>query len=152
MKKLWYKKSSAVDGSGLFSSQFIKKGRRVIQYTGEKVKKKIGYKRAEKHLPKIFIFELNHHYLIDGKCRTNPARFINHSCNPNCDIEIEDNEIWVISLKNIRKNQELSYNYGYDYDTVDVEDHPCKCGAKNCVGYILDEDQWPKLKKELTKV
>ena len=48
-------------------------------------------------LPKIFIFELNHHYLIDGKVRWNPARFINHSCNPNCDIEIENNEIWVIS-------------------------------------------------------
>jgi len=152
MMKLWYKKKSAVDGTGLFASQFIKKNSRIIQYTGEKVKKRIGYKRAEKHLPKIYIFELNHHYLIDGKCRKNYARFINHSCNPNCDIEIENNEIWIISKKSIAKNKELSYNYGYDYDIEDFEDHVCTCGSKNCVGYILEEDQWPKLKKELTKV
>ena len=155
MKKLWYQKRSSVEGNGLFANRYIGKGKRVIQYTGDKVKKKIGYKRAEKHLPKIFIFELNHHYLIDGKVRWNPARFINHSCNPNCDIEIENNEIWVISLKNIKKNQELNYNYGYSFDSVDVAEHPCRCGSKNCVGYILDRDDWPKLKKfkkKLTKV
>ena len=53
----------------------------------------------------------------------------------------------ILSIKNITKNTELSYNYGYPYDT-DYVDHICKCGASKCVGYILDEDHWPKLNKE----
>ena len=82
-KKFWYKKRSKVHGTGLFASKHIPKGTTIIEYIGEKVKKKIGYKRADKHLPKVWIFELNHHYVIDGKFPRNHARLINHSCEPN---------------------------------------------------------------------
>ena len=57
-----------------------------------------------------------------------------------------NNRIWISAIKNIKKNQELNYNYGYSYDT-DYIDHICNCGSSKCVGYILDEDEWPKLKK-----
>ena len=159
MKKLWYKKKSSLHGSGLFAKQDIKKGEQVIQYIGDKVTKREGDKRADKHLLKaeknknngmVYIFELNKKYDIDGGVARNYARFINHSCDPNCEVEITNNEIWISSIKRIKKYAELSYNYGYPFDS-DFEDHVCKCGSKKCVGYILSDDDWLKLKKDLKK-
>ena len=156
MYKLWYKKKSGVHGSGLFASKSIKKGSKIIQYIGEKVRKKEGDRRATQQLRKaknnknngmVYIFELNKQYDIDGGVSYNHARLINHSCNPNCEVEIDNNEIWILAIKSIKKNSELSYNYGYSYDT-DYVDHICKCGSSKCVGYILDEDHWSKLNKK----
>ena len=156
MKKIWFKKKSYVHGSGLFASQNIKKGTKIIEYIGDKVTKKEGDKRADKQIKQykknknngmVYVFELNKLYDIDGSVAHNHAKLINHSCNPNCEVEITNNEIWISSIKRIKKNTELSYNYGYSYDT-DYVDHICKCGSSKCVGYILDEDHWPKLKKK----
>ena len=156
MKQLWFKKKSHVHGSGLFAVQNIKKGSKIIEYIGDKVTKKEGDKRADKQIKQykknknngmVYIFELNKLYDIDGFVSYNHAKLINHSCNPNCEVEIINNEIWISAIKNIKKNTELSYNYGYSYDT-DYVDHICKCGSSNCVGYILDEDHWPKLKNK----
>ena len=156
MKKLWFKKKSRVHGSGLFAIQNIKKESKIIEYIGDKVTKKEGDKRADKQIKQykknknngmVYVFELNKLYDIDGSVSHNHAKLINHSCNPNCEVEIINNEIWISAIKNIKKNTELSYNYGYSYDT-DYVDHICKCGSSNCVGYILDEDHWPKLKNK----
>ena len=155
MKKNWFKEKSHIHGSGLFAIQHIKKGSKIIEYIGDKVTKKEGDKRADKQIKQykknknngmVYIFELNKLYDIDGSVAHNHAKLINHSCNPNCEVEIINNEIWISAIKNIRKNTELSYNYGYSYD-IDYVDHVCKCGSSNCVGYILDKDHWPKLKK-----
>ena len=157
MKKLWFKKKSSLHGSGLFAASEIKKGAQVIEYIGDKITKKEGDKRAEKQIKKaqknknngmVYVFELNNKYDIDGGVARNYARFINHSCDPNCEVEINDNQIWISSIKRIKKGLELTYNYGYPFDS-DFEDHICKCGAKKCVGYILSDDDWPKLKKAL---
>ena len=156
MKQLWFKKKSHVHGSGLFAVQNIKKGSKIIEYIGDKVTKKEGDKRADKQIKQykknknngmVYVFELNKLYDIDGSVSHNHAKLINHSCNSNCEVEIINNEIWISAIKNIKKNTELSYNYGYSYDT-DYVDHICKCGSSNCVGYILDEDHWPKLKNK----
>ena len=98
----------------------------------------------------VYVFELNKRYDIDGDVDYNFAKFINHSCNPNCEVDIIDNEIWISSIKRIKKGDELFYNYGYPFDT-DFVDHICKCGSRNCVGYILSDNDWHKLKKELKK-
>jgi len=157
MKKLWFKKKSSLHGSGLFAASDIKKGAQVIEYIGDKITKKEGDKRAEKQIKKaqknknngmVYVFELNKKYDIDGGVARNYARFINHSCDPNCEVEINDNQIWISSIKRIKKGLELTYNYGYPFDS-DFEDHICECGAKKCVGYILSDDDWPKLKKAL---
>tara|TARA_Y100000590_G_scaffold317602_1_gene359295 strand:+ start:787 stop:1272 length:486 start_codon:yes stop_codon:yes gene_type:complete len=159
MKKLWYKKRSSLHGSGLFANHDIKKGEQVIQYIGDKVIKREGDKRADKQIKKaeknkkngmVYVFELNKKYDIDGGVSRNYARFINHSCDPNCEVDITNNEIWISSIKKIKKGAELTYNYGYTFDT-DYVDHICKCGSKKCVGYILSDDDWPKLKKEIKK-
>ena len=156
MKKIWFKKKSHIHGSGLFAIQHIKKRSKIIEYIGDKVTKKEGDKRADKQIKQykknknngmVYIFELNKLYDIDGSVAHNHAKLINHSCNPNCEVEIINNEIWISAIKNIRKNTELSYNYGYSYDT-DYIDHICRCRSSKCVGYILDEDHWPKLNKK----
>ena len=159
MKKLWFKKKSSLHGLGLFAKHNIKKGEQVIEYIGDKVLKKEGDKRADKQIKKaqknksngmVYVFELNKKYDIDGGVARNYARFINHSCDPNCEVEITDNHIWISSIKRIKKGAELLYNYGYPFDS-DFEDHICKCASKKCVGYILSDDDWPKLKKALNK-
>ena len=159
MNKLWYKKRSSLHGSGLFADTNIKNKEQVIQYIGDKVTKKEGDKRADIQLQKaeknkktgmVYVFELNKKYDIDGGVLRNHARFINHSCDPNCEVEITNNEIWISAIKNIKEDTELTYNYGYPFDS-DFEEHICKCGTKKCVGYILSDDDWPKLKKELKK-
>ena len=159
MKQLWKKKKSKVHGSGLFASQDIKNNSQVIEYIGDKVTKKEGDKRADKQINKakknknngmVYIFELNKRYDIDGGVPHNHARLINHSCDPNLEVEIDNNRIWISAIKNIKKDAELSYNYGYSYD-ADYVDHPCKCGSSKCVGYILDDIHWLKLKKKKKK-
>ena len=155
MKKLWFKKYSKIHGNGLFVKINIKKGKRIIEYIGDKVTKKEGDRRADiqlqkskqnKNNGKVYVFELNKQYDIDGDIKANHAKLINHSCDPNCEVEIVNNHIWISAIRNIKKNEELNYNYGYSYDT-DYIDHSCKCGSSRCIGYILDEDEWPKVKK-----
>ncbi len=112
--------------------------------------KQIRKAKKDKNNGMVYVFELNKRYDIDGDVDYNFAKFINHSCNPNCEVDIIDNEIWISSIKRIKKGDELFYNYGYPFDT-DFVDHICKCGSRNCVGYILSDNDWPKLKKELKK-
>ena len=137
MNKLWHKKKSSVHGSGLFAFENIKKGTKIIEYVGDKVTKKEGDRRADKQINRakknknngmVYVFELNQRYDIDGGVAHNHARLINHSCNPNCEVEISNNQIWISAIKNINKNSELTYNYGYPYD-ADYVDHVCKCGS-----------------------
>ena len=99
----------------------------------------------------VYIFELNSKYDIDGSKRYNKARYINHSCDPNCEVDIKDGEIWISSIKKIKKGDELSYDYGYAFDKDDYKDHVCKCGSKFCIGYIISSDDWPKFLKYLEK-
>tara|TARA_A100001011_G_C14298909_1_gene839816 strand:- start:1203 stop:1727 length:525 start_codon:yes stop_codon:yes gene_type:complete len=161
MKKInqMYKvKKSRVHGTGVFANIDIKKGEKIIQYIGEKVSKTEGDKRSAERIRKylnkknegsVYIFELNKRYDIDGSPLYNKARYINHSCEPNCEVDIINNEIWIVSIKNIKKNTELNYDYGYAFDDEDFTDHICKCGSSKCIGYIISQDDWSKFKKYL---
>jgi len=149
-------KNSKVHGKGVFAKCFILKGTKIIEYIGEKITKEEGDKRSDEQLElsksnpelgSVYIFELDDDWDIDGNFEYNTARLINHSCNPNCEFDIKDGHIWISAKRDIKEGEELNYNYGYDFE--DYENHPCKCGSENCVGYILDEDHWPKLKELL---
>lgn len=152
---MWTVKRSKVHGSGVFAQQNISKGSNIIKYIGEKVSKKEGDRRSEKRLKKyknskvsgsVYIFELNTRYDIDGSPSYNKARYINHSCRPNCEVQIIKNCIWIVSIKKIKKGDELSYDYGFEFDKEDYLDHICKCGSSNCIGYIISSDDWSKFK------
>ena len=153
---MWKVKNSKVHGTGVFAVTDIKKESKIIQYIGEKVSKKEGDKRSAERIKKylnkknegsVYVFELNKKYDIDGSPLYNKARYINHSCNPNCEVDIIKNEIWISAIKNIKKNTELSYDYGYPFDKDDFKDHECKCGSKKCIGYIISQDDWTKYEK-----
>lgn len=153
---MWKVKKSKIHGTGVVALEDIKKGVKIIQYIGEKITKKEGDRRSaariKKYLNKknegsVYIFELNKRHDIDGSFAYNKARYINHSCSPNCEVDIVKNEIWISSIKKINKGEELSYDYGYPFDPEDFKDHICKCGSKNCIGYIISQDDWKKLFK-----
>jgi len=75
---------------------------------------------------------------LDGNVEWNPARFLNHGCAPNSEAICEDGRVWIVALRDIRASEEITFNYGYDLD--DYTEHPCRCGAPECVGYIVAED------------
>ena len=149
--KLYKIKKSNIDNKGLYAGQDIKDRTKIIEYKGKILTKKQVEENSKFDNEKaIYLFNINKRYDLDGDFKYNTARLINHSCNPNCEVDIIDNEIWISSIKRIKKGAELFYNYGYPFDT-DFVDHICKCGSRNCVGYILSDNDWPKLKKELKK-
>ena len=158
---MWRVIKSKVHGKGIFATRDIKKNTKIIQYIGEKVSKKEGDKRSESRIDKylnsektgsVYIFELNKKFDIDGAVSYNKARYINHSCNPNCEVDIIDDEIWISSIKKIKKGEELSYDYGYEFNKNDFRDHRCMCGSKNCIGFIISSDDLYKYKKYMNKI
>ena len=149
--KLYKQKSSNIDNRGLFASKNIKKGTKIIYYTG-----KIITKKQTENNPKfdndkaIYLFNLNNRYDLDGDFTYNTARLINHSCNPNCEVEGKGLKLWISSIKDIKKNEELTYDYGFSFDE-NYKDFPCKCGSKNCCGYIVREGSRWRIKKKKKK-
>ena len=153
---MWKVKKSKVHGTGIFATEDIQKNTKIIEYIGEKVSKTEGDRRSERRIKKylrsrstgsVYIFELNKKYDIDGSPLYNKARYINHSCSANCEVDIIRGRIWISSIKNIKTGEELSYDYGYEFDKDDYRDHSCRCGSKNCIGFIISKDDWRKYKR-----
>ena len=142
--RVWVRKSR-IAGLGLFAAQDIKKWTRILPYIGEKISKAESARRLAQG--NVYIFTFNDRYDIDGKIRRNTARYINHSCDPNCDVDITTRAIWIVALRHIRDGEELTYNYGYEYDPATYRDFPCRCGAKHCRDYILAQRYWGLLPK-----
>ncbi len=156
--KYIYKKTSTIHGKGIFAKIDIPKDTRIIEYVGEKITKAeaerrgpslIEYAKTHKQAGAVYLFVLNKKYDIDGHVSYNTAKYINHSCAPNCEVDIIRGRIWIIALRDIKKDEELFYNYGYDLKTY--HEHPCLCRSSQCPGFITAEEHWPKLKKMLKK-
>jgi uncharacterized protein len=130
--------NSHIDGQGLFAAQDIAKGTRIIAYIGEKISPRERARRLE--AGNAYIFHLNYRYALDGETLENTARYINHSCEPNCQVEKTNGTLWIVALRDIKEGEELSYSYGYEFKHY--KDNPCNCGAKNCCGYILARQYW----------
>jgi len=131
-----HSRESTIDGTGLFASQAIPAGTRIMQYLGERIDKTEATRRCE--AGNHFIFTLDDVWDIDGNVSGNLARFANHSCTPNTESIIEGSEVWVIALRDIAPGEEITYNYGYDLEAY--KDYACRCGSVNCVGYIVAEE------------
>jgi SET domain-containing protein len=136
--------SSHIDGQGLFAAQDIAKGTRIIAYIGEKITRRESARRLE--AGNAYIFHLNYRYALDGETLTNMARYINHSCDPNCEVEKTNDILWIVALRDIKEGEELSYDYGYTLEHY--KDNPCNCGAKNCCGYILGQQYWGSIQRQ----
>ena len=127
MKRNLYKeKRSKIDNRGLYAADDIKKGTKIIQYKG----KIITVKESETN-PKydndkaIYLFNINKKFDLDGDFKFNIARLINHSCEPNCEVDGIGYKLWVYAIKDIKKNEELTYDYGFSFDK-DYRKYRCK--------------------------
>ena len=149
--RLYKIKKSRIDNKGLYANRNIKKGTRIIEYKGKVITVKETEKNSKFDNEKaIYLFNLNKKYDLDGDFKFNKARLINHSCEPNCEVSGSGLRVWVYAIKDIKVNEELSYDYGFSYDK-DFKQFPCRCGAKNCVGYIVREGSRWRIKKKKKK-
>jgi SET domain-containing protein len=137
-------KKSKIHGTGGFARVDIRRGKRIIEYVGPKLTKD----EAEAELQKFnyYIFTLDDQYDIDGSVDWNPARFINHGCDPNCEVDIVRGRIWIYARRNLKAGEELTYNYSHDL--ADYRERPCRCGSPKCVGYIVAEQYFDALRKK----
>lgn len=129
-------KPSCIHGVGGFAKMDLVQGTLVIEYVGERISAKESIRRCQ--AGNQFIFRLNENCHLDGNVDWNPARFLNHSCSPNCEAEFIDERIWLVALRDIVLDEEVTFDYGYDLE--DFRAHRCRCGAPNCCGYILSEE------------
>ncbi|WP_026076200.1 SET domain-containing protein [Noviherbaspirillum massiliense] len=141
----WAVRESLIHGKGVFATRPIAPGERIIEYKGERISWPEALRRAERNggpLNHTFFFTLSDGRVIDGGSQGNAARFINHSCEPNCEaMEHEDGRVYIYSLRHIDAGEELSYHYALIYEgrhTAAVKRaFACHCGAPSCPGVML---------------
>lgn len=137
---------SRIAGKGAFATRDIAKGERLVEYVGERLTHAEADERYDDDsvdAHHTFLFNVNRSVIIDAYFGGNDSRFINHSCNPNCESEIEKSRVYIDAIKNIRTGEELTYDYAYGRDgTETLEDettlYVCRCGAKKCRHTILE--------------
>jgi hypothetical protein len=139
-------RQSTIHGTGGYARREIAAGKRIIEYVGERISKEESTRRCE--ADNEYIFTIDEQWDLDGKVAWNPARFINHSCAPNCEAEWDEGRIFINALRDIKAGEELTFNYNYDLE--DYQEHPCRCGTSACVGYIVAEDFFEQVRKAVT--
>jgi uncharacterized protein len=142
---------SPIHGHGVFAACRIPKGATVIEYVGERVSHALVDERYEHKDPDdghTFLFTVDEHIVIDAGVNGNEARFINHSCDPNCESSIVGKRVFIEAIRNILPGEELFYDYSIgrdDDDEPDVDEiYACRCGAKDCRGSMLEPREAPR--------
>jgi len=137
-------RNSQIDRRGGFATADIISGALVLEYVGQRIDKTEAQRRCD--LDNRYIFFLDEDWDIDGDVPENPARFLNHSCAPNCEAQGIAGQIWIVAIEPIRAGEELTFNYGYDLEAY--REHPCLCGARDCVGYIVAEEHFEHVRAQ----
>lgn len=152
---------SAIHGNGVFAVAPIAKGERIIEYKGRRRthEEVDAGDTGDVDSGHTFLFTLNDEYVIDANYEGGTARWINHSCSPNCEAVLEEDDgddrtkdrVFIEAIRDIKPGEELSYNYGI---TLDEKHTPelkkiweCRCGSRNCTGTMLQPKNPPKKAK-----
>ena len=137
-------RSSSIHGQGVFALRRIHNGRRLIEYIGERITPVEADRRYDDDamdIPHTFLFTVDARTVIDAAVGGNEARFINHSCNPNCEAVDDGGRIFIEAVRNIRPGEELTYDYHLERDgrwrKEWAQRYACRCGAPNCRGTLL---------------
>jgi uncharacterized protein len=119
------RRRSRIAGWGVFAREPINKNRRIVTYDGELIRHREADARARCYIKRgeIWVFTVNNWWARDANYGGNVARFINHSCQPNCYVDIRGRDIWIRAARNIREGEELSY----DYNAGGEKTIPCRC-------------------------
>ncbi|MFO1427222.1 MAG: SET domain-containing protein-lysine N-methyltransferase [Steroidobacteraceae bacterium] len=144
-------RNSKIHGRGVFAARRIPKGTRIIEYVGDRISHKEADERYEDHDPNdnhTFLFIVDARTVIDAGVGGNAARFINHSCDGNCESVIEKSRVWIEAVRDIEQGEELGYDYEIGREKDDPENvdeiYACRCGSRNCRGTML----WPAKRAE----
>ncbi len=148
-------RNSKIHGRGVYAIVPIKKGTRIFEYVGERISHSEADRRYAKKAQDdghTFLFIASHRTVIDAGKLGNDARFINHSCNPNCETTIEEiagrNRVFIDAIRNIKPGEELGYDYQLTWESTDDPEelalYACRCGAKRCRGTMLDREPLDK--------
>jgi uncharacterized protein len=153
MAELFELRSSPIHGRGVFALRRIRKGKRLIEYIGERITPEaadLRYDDDAMDKPHTFLFTVDAQTIIDAAVGGNEARFINHSCDPNCEAVDDDGRIFIETIRNIRPGEELAYDYHLERDGRWRKEwavrYACRCGAPNCRGTLLVKPKRPKKK------
>jgi SET domain-containing protein len=148
-------RSSPIHGRGVYALRPLRKGRRLIEYVGERITPEEADRRYDDdalEVPHTFLFTVDAHTVIDAAVEGNEARFINHSCDPNCEAVDEDGRIFIEVIRNIRPGEELTYDYHLERDghwrPEWAERYACRCGSPNCRGTLLVKPKRPGKKRK----
>ena len=138
-------RDSGIHGCGVYATRSIKKGTRIIEYLGERITHAEADRRYEikgDDDGHTFLFVVNDEVCIDAGVGGNAARFINHTCNPNCETVIENDRVFIDAVRTIQPGDELGYDYQLTWESTDDPEelklYACRCGATNCRGTMLD--------------
>ena len=151
-------RNSKIHGRGVYAIAPIKKGTRVIEYLGDRISHAEADRRFAKKSEEeghTFLFIASNRTVIDAGTGGNDARFINHSCNPNCETVIENSRVFIDAIRNIKAGEELGYDYQLTWESTDepaeLALYDCRCGAKRCRGTMLDREPLDKQKNSKKK-
>ena len=145
---------SVIAGRGAFAVRAIRKNEKLIEYVGERISHPVADDRYDDESMRnhhTFLFSVSSRTVIDASRGGNDSRFINHSCQPNCEAVIENRRVFIYARKPIAPGEELFYDYGYERDGSETDEdeqrYSCRCGAKKCRGTILAPKKPAKKKK-----
>ena len=141
-------RASNIEGTGCFARQHIQKGTRIIEYKGQRIPPSIVEERSlvevddageiigQSH---VYMFYVDWRTTIDGGVNGNDARFINHSCDPNCKSTVEDRRVFIDAIRDIEQGEELTFDYKLEVTSSAEQKkrYACRCGAPNCRGTML---------------
>ena len=144
-------RNSGIHGKGVFATTLIPAHTRLIEYKGERLTEaQVDKRYANDEDPHTFLFALDNGMVIDASRGGNSARWINHSCAPNCEAVEDEDRVYIETLRAIRPGEELSYNYGIELEERHTPAlkrlYECRCGARRCKGTILQPKKKTKKK------
>lgn len=133
---------SHIEGTGVFAKRRIPRGTRIFEYVGEHLTLSALLTEAPSgDVEHTYYFRLNESIVIDGSVGGNDSRFINHSCDPNCEAYVFDDRMYIYAMRDIARHEELTFDYQLQSPVAGEIDgdggHPCRCGSKNCRGTLL---------------
>lgn len=152
-RSAWQVRDSRRHGRGVFAIATIAEGTRIIEYSGELISDAEGERRyptapkGNEDAEHTYLLTLDTERVIDANVGGNAARFINHSCEPNCEPIAFGDRMWIVAVRDIRPGEELAYDYAIELDEPHTPARkrrfPCACGATRCRGSILKPKRQP---------